>query len=36
MFLDFFTHFQSVRHIQTFVSHVVLHEIFRAVYQNLS
>jgi sulfur relay (sulfurtransferase) DsrC/TusE family protein len=32
----FFNHFKSVPQIQIFVSHVMLHDIFRSVYQNLS
>jgi hypothetical protein len=37
VFLDFLFIFKAyMRHIQTFVSHVILHDIFSAVYQNLS
>jgi hypothetical protein len=28
--------FKALCHIQTFVSHIILHEILRSVYQNLS
>jgi hypothetical protein len=35
-FSIFLLNFKALRRIQTFVSHIILHNIFRAVYQNLS